>query len=862
VSEPPRFAPGQRWVSVTEPELGLGTIISIDRRFVEVAFAGNSQRKYGSGSAPLRRVIFKVGDAIKDVNGLERIITAVIESDANAKASYACGDVVVPEDVITACSSGAPAALQRLLNGMTDRCLDFSLRGQLLQLQAEVLKSRVRGFVGGRIQLLPHQLSIASEVSARRCVRVLLADETGLGKTIEACLIMHRMILAGRVRRCLVCVPESLLHQWFVELLRRFNLLFRLFTQEHFDSLHASTAPFESDQLGLISMHFLASDNKLCDGAVSAGWDMVIVDEAHHLREGSKEFDCVRRLSEKTESLILLTATPEQSSGRENFLKLLGCLGVGRVMFRTTRKAVEGFPARIVHIEPLQVNGAIKAAIHEERKRLFQTDSIVFSRVSKDDPRLVRLVALIGERADEKFLIICAAKEKAIAIRDAVQESVKVDVALFHEDMTLLQRDRNAAWFTEENGARVLVSSEIGSEGRNFQCCRNLVLLDLPLEPELLEQRIGRLDRIGQGSVIHIFVPYAIDTYEETLCRWFHEGLHMFEKNVPAAAMTGEAIREKLIALLKSDDAQPRRRETLLSETKKQCTEFSKMIEEGRDQSLEVSAFHQKQALEIKNDIIDVERRRLSARIMEPLFKHYGAVTEEAGGGKWVLLTDYVTDPRFPLPRKEQPLITYDRDIALLREDIEFISIDHPMVTDALDLFLSSDFGTSAAAVSHAPGKEELLLESIYILECVAPENLNAARFLSPTPLRVVVNQETEDVSGQFPAAVVDRMCKETSIDTLESKLVSLEDSIPRMYQSAEALANAAAKPLIERALREMRGALDEELARLKHLKQMDPSFPDWEIDLCKKEKEALEEHLAASRVRLDSVRVIWMGRD
>ena len=98
--------------------------------------------------------------------------------------------------------------------------------------------------------------------------------------------------------------------------------------------------------------------------------------------------------------------------------------------------------------------------------------------------------------------------------------------------MTIVQRDRNAAWFSESDGARLLICSEIGSEGRNFQFAHHLILFDLPIHPELLEQRIGRLDRIGQTEDIHIHVPYVVGSPQEVLVRWFHEGLNAFEDNL------------------------------------------------------------------------------------------------------------------------------------------------------------------------------------------------------------------------------------------------------------------------------------------------------------------------------------------
>ena len=115
--------------------------------------------------------------------------------------------------------------------------------------------------------------------------------------------------------------------------------------------------------------------------------------------------------------------------------------------------------------------------------------------------------------------------------------------ALFHEDLTLLQRDRNAAFFAEEDGARILVCSEIGSEGRNFQFARHLVLYDLPEDVDLLEQRIGRLDRIGQKGTIQVHVPYLPGTDEEIRMRWLEEGLDAFRASPPGAAEIQRELR-------------------------------------------------------------------------------------------------------------------------------------------------------------------------------------------------------------------------------------------------------------------------------------------------------------------------------
>src|SRR5207253_3100152 len=135
----------------------------------------------------------------------------------------------------------------------------------------------------------------------------------------------------------------------------------------------------------------------------------------------------------------------------------------------------------------------------------------------------------------------------------ALRRRIKdVKVAVFHEGLSLIQRDRNAAWFADPHGAHILICSEIGSEGRNFQFAHHLVLFDLPLDPELLEQRIGRLDRIGQTSEIHVHVPYIAGGPTEVLARWYHEGLNAFVNNLEGGSELLERFGARIYELAQS----------------------------------------------------------------------------------------------------------------------------------------------------------------------------------------------------------------------------------------------------------------------------------------------------------------------
>src|SRR5690606_622242 len=147
----------------------------------------------------------------------------------------------------------------------------YMLRQETLEHLRRLRQSPAQGLLGARVQLLPHQFYIASEVAERHAPRVLLADEVGLGKTIEAGLILHQQLLTGRASRVLILVPDSLIHQWLVEMLRRFNLHFTILDAERCAALAPSfddeedegsagdevVNPFESAQLVLCGLAFL-----------------------------------------------------------------------------------------------------------------------------------------------------------------------------------------------------------------------------------------------------------------------------------------------------------------------------------------------------------------------------------------------------------------------------------------------------------------------------------------------------------------------------------------------------------------------------------------------------------------------------
>ena len=281
------FAVGQRWISNSEAELGLGIVKEVNGRRVVISFpAASEDRTYAADNAPLSRVIYPVGDTVKTEEGDSFTITA--QHDLNDCIVYHGLDALDKEisfhelDLSSHVQFSQPQ--DRLFAGQIDKNRQFELRTEALSHQHRLEQSSVFGLMGPRVQLLPHQIYIAHQVAQRFAPRVLLADEVGLGKTIEAGLIAHQQLLTGRAQRILVIVPDSLVHQWLVELLRRFNLHFTIMDYERFDAITEADEgnPFDSAQLVLCQLSMLADQDNpdIYSQACAADWDLMIVDEA------------------------------------------------------------------------------------------------------------------------------------------------------------------------------------------------------------------------------------------------------------------------------------------------------------------------------------------------------------------------------------------------------------------------------------------------------------------------------------------------------------------------------------------------------------------------------------------------------
>ncbi|MEO6005813.1 MAG: RNA polymerase-associated protein RapA [Opitutus sp.] len=942
-------AVGQRWMSEREPELGLGRIVSIDQSARRIALefpATGESRLYALGTPVLKRVEFRVGESVTTREGVTFSIESV-ETEEGLVVYVGQGRRAREDGISDVTSVSLPQ--ERLMAGQVDEGEVFDLRYRALQAQARFRQSPVRGFLGGRVELIPHQFYILREVSSRQIARVLLADEVGLGKTIEACLILQRLLTIGRVKRVLILVPESLTHQWFVELLRRFNLWFSIYDEARCLAVEQSDPgqnPFLAAQLVLCSVSFLAENAERRDRAVEAGWDMVVVDEAHHLvwtpEAASPEYQLVEQLSRVSPGLMLLTATPTQlgpeghfarlrlldpnryadyaqfqreaesftvvagiaekifeqkplrpkdrseltkifnrdperlaehlaaletgkPGAREALLKtLLDQHGTGRVVFRNTRAAMSGFPKRKFCPAPLPENNLAQLARIARELRAEETGEEASVRYSfKEDPRIDWLVDFLKQHRPAKVLLICKSQRKVAAIEAALQEKISIKVGLFHEGLPLVQRDRNAAWFAEPEGAQLLICSEIGSEGRNFQFAHHLVLFDLPLNPGLLEQRIGRLDRIGQTQTIRIHVPYTLGSSEECVVEWYHRGLDAFETSLHGGNDYQEKFKTPLLELALSYGDGGEKGRKRLDELIATTVEFRKVLslkmKKGRDRLLELNSFNPVVAGEVIDRIRAVDDDPYLRNFLLELLDHFGVRTKEHEEGDVFLDPSHAYIEGFPSIPHDGMLATFTRARAIVREDIRFLSPDHALVQDAIDLLIDSKSGTTAFGVIRSK-QPNLLLEAIFVLETVAESRWHVDQFLAPTPVRVLVDVRGKDLTEERSASAIADDFEGATIQRFLERPGFNFNLLKPMLATATARAELQTQALKTDAAAKASAVLSADRQRLIDLQKLNDLVRPAEIELATEQLDQTRLAIENARLRLDCLRLVVEG--
>tara|TARA_R110002012_G_scaffold9170_3_gene42106 strand:- start:4316 stop:7261 length:2946 start_codon:yes stop_codon:yes gene_type:complete len=971
------FSPGQRWISDGEAELGLGTVLNCDARSVTILFSASQEtRTYNTRQAPLTRVLFGSGDRVFSADGWQMVVDD--SKEQHGLITYIGEDSEgnlreLPEAKL-ADTMQFDQARDRLLTGQVDRNDWFDLRFRTLHHYQRIEQHSALGFSGPRIDLIPHQLYIANEVANRHAPRVLLADEVGLGKTIEAGLILHRLLLNGRVERALILVPDSLTHQWLVELLRRFSLNVSLLDETQ-SQAYGSENPFENAQLVLASQGWLFANPQRQAQALDSQFDLLIVDEAHHLdwsEEGSGPgYRCVEQLAAAIPGLLLLTATPEQMGIKSHFARLrlldgeryhdlerfkaeeshytevaraidalnvlpgdaearahvsavaddrdsqallatlcnaeaskeqqdaaraqlsealLDRHGTGRVMFRNSRRHVGGFPERRLHLVPLALPSAYRRVVRRlERDDDYLDELLIetgmdhpdvliypdaaYRELSNDplngedwwhiDPRVNWLLEKLSDDsengfANDKVLVIAHHRETAEGLAEGLRVLGGYHAPVFHEDLSLLERDRAAAAFADEDeGVQVLVCSEIGSEGRNFQFCRHLVMFDLPQHPDQLEQRIGRLDRIGQRHAIELHIPTFEGSPGERLLRWYHEGMDAFSAPHGVGNDLFDAFGDALADALLDDEAL----DEIIVETRAMFSARLAEHDAGRNRLLELNACRPAQAQQVIDAVRELDDDPALPRYLERALDIFGVDSQEIGSGLMHLQpSQHMLDGLPGLVKGEEGFTaTYSRAQALARDDVQRLSWEHPLIREMMGRVLDGTMGNSALALLRhdaIPGGR-LMAELVFRTHCPAPKKLHLNRFLPPTAVRLLLDESGANLTSKISFTGLGKNLQKVNKSLARDLIKSRHDQLRELLTQGEGEAERQLPSIVENAETRMRAQLDSEIARLTALAEHNPAVRSAEIDALKNERQALSTAIENTRLRLDSVRVV-----
>ncbi|GAA0435949.1 SNF2-related protein [Virgibacillus salarius] len=492
------------------------------------------------------------------------------------------------------------------------------------------------------VDFLNHQISSAEQVIEQMNGRAILADEVGLGKTIEAGLILKEYMIRGLVNKALILVPASLVNQWEKELNEKFYIP---------AVAYRKNMSWEQGNIIISSMD-TAKRSPHRDTILNLDYDFVLVDEAHKLKNHkTKNFAFVRSLKKKY--CLLLTATPVQNQLVEifNLVSILkpGHLGnydtflksygkdrknmkqdmylkqlVQKVMVRNTRKDT-GLNQIKRNIE------TIWTEFSKEEKEVYESleDSSVylpsFSKItflrefcSSREACYLSLKKMLAEQPDlEGFQRITEAIEQLPNHKKA-EKAVELIKEIGNEKIIIFTEYRATQlylqWYLQQNGissvpfrggfkrgkkdwmrqlfrdhAQVLIATEAGGEGINLQFCNYMINYDLPWNPMRLEQRIGRIHRYGQNKDVHIYNFALKDTVEEHIMKLLYEKINLFEQVI---GHLDDILAELAIPDIEHELQEIYSESTTTGEAKVKLNNLSAIIQQTHDTNYEGEQYY------------------------------------------------------------------------------------------------------------------------------------------------------------------------------------------------------------------------------------------------------------------------------
>jgi ATP-dependent helicase HepA len=343
-------------------------------------------------------------------------------------------------------------------------------------------------------------------------------------------------------------------------------------------------------------------------------------------------------------------------------------------------------------------------------------------------------------------------------------------------------------------------------------------------------------------------------TESEVLARWYHEGLNAFEKNLHGATEIVRAL-EKDLSAVRAKFA-PAKLEKLLVRSREQRSKVAKKLEQGHDRLLELNSCKPEQAAELVRQIRSLDADEKFEEFFVRVLDHFGVQVEELGSRTYLLRPGQMITDAFPSLPEDGMSVTFDRARALSREDLGFMSADHPLVRGSWDLLLGAESGNTAFGIWKAPGSESIFLEIYAVVECVAPAALHVDRFLPATPIRVVVNHALTDFSED--EALASAKLEKGDIFRLLDRGAVKKKLLPAMLEKAQTLAAERMQRLVESATAAMTTQLQDEIERLEDLREINDHVRPEEIAAARQQQADLRAAITSARLRLDSLRLIF----
>ena len=926
-----RFVAGQRWLSQTEPELGLGLVLKVEPDRVNIVFpSSETTRVYTVENPPLTRVSFSVGDVLKTQEGKEFTVEDLIEKDG--LVIYINKGKKVEESRLSD-SLTFSKPFDRLLNAQVDDKPVYNLRHRALYRRFKTLRAPLRGFFNGRFNPRPHQLFVAVQSTRQAYPRVLLADEPGMGKTVEAGLILQRLQTFGSADRVLLLAPEYLLETLELELSRRFAFNFARVAADDFTTAAKPARktshkgedtsnpfvgedwPWESCSLEDISGH----RGKRAAAAAEAGWDVVIVAGGETLEwseeGGNAAWIAVEPIAQATKSLLILSdAGPEQDAkshfGRmhlldseafatprkysthrkageameaavthllgvtlwdkesDGFVKpltvgepklkealklwkegreeardqiidyLLDAQEQGRYVFRNTRQTALGIPRRDVSLvrveclkpevreglkEEFKLHGKPVEAKGKARALASAVDSTLatwLATLVNPAPANAPVVPAVGsEEAGPPAslptaLVICASRNRALAVEKVLSKKVQGLVELVGPDIR----------GSDDIAPSVVVVGMEDTIGRSFPGMDITVLWDTPLTLEEVSSRLFVAENSKRRDLLKIFVPVIEDTPQEMTALWLEHGVHAFSSWSPAQTEVEVEFAKPVHDIAKRIGVKhnPKLDEELKALIKKSASTHDhalKRIDKHRDHFLEAVSCRKNGAEQAASRMKSTDEDDSLDIFLNRTLEQLGILVETKSGRTVVVKPNPEATFRLEEIPKEGMKLCYSRTTAMVREDADFLTWDHPLVFRATDRLLATAIGNTAYVVWEDERAQIVLLEGIFLATPgPADPKLHASRHMPPTPVRVVISHDFEDMSGEYTSEMVNKIVRNGRREWLRNNARPLYNIIPSMMRILTQRAAVKMRELAGKASHQMEAMFTADVTRLKRL--------------------------------------------